>query len=236
MHVVEQKTNVLEEKRATLETLTKGRSFSAEKLGELKAKRSAAVRRLAMGDEAERKVIKEYEAEIETAALKVEGFDGLIAEAEEAVRQAISDVDKANNEQQAALADFIRAHLDAERDAAEQDLPDRIKRIGLAYVNLALELGALQVDVFRWPGGSNVFAKAIQSFHFAIEDVIKASPIQRFTPSSLGLEVHAFLPRDEEHAVPGFFEFKRVMERVKQRDSRRLTDLFHNQAGGEDRC
>jgi flagellar motor switch/type III secretory pathway protein FliN len=237
---VKQAEKALEGRKADMADLMEQNASLSEELEALRKERTVAVRDLAAGDRTKRKVAHDLDTRIEPLALRFEGMQVLIAEAEAQVKKATTGLDEAHDEERAALNAFIAERRSEEQAAIVAALPDRLQKTFDLYIELGMELGRLTLDYWRFErwSPSNVMLDYIQALEFRIgqglEERTKRGNVYPFRPPQLSLTVPSLAgPIGSAGTCSGFLET--IVKEAKKRDIAALTKAFYEQQeeGGE---
>jgi hypothetical protein len=195
----------VERREGALEKLTGEKDRLSQTIEALRNDRAAAVRDLAAGNEAKRKVIIDLEAKIVPLSLRLEGLQILFSEAEGEVTKAKGILKQAQEEEQAALAAFITERERQDREALVASAGEREKRICDLYNQLCLEVGQLQVDKWRVGGGGTekTLEDLLATLGFKINEGIKRAGLRPLTVSGCldGIQVWPLVHPDPEVAA-----------------------------------
>jgi hypothetical protein len=229
---IEQAQKAKEERKAALVDLTEKSASLSHDLEVFRRERITAVHDFAAGDNEKQKVIHDLDTKIESFALRFEGMQSLIAEAEAQVLVAAADLVKATNEEGAALNAFIAARQAEELEAYIAAIPERLKRIVALYIELGTELGRIQVDCFRYqkcPGVEKIMDLA-HGFYYRFNVLLgQEKNVRWFYPSNFLLTVQGCATPTEQHSGPLVSPVEDVIRKVKEQDLARLTDAFYKE-------
>ena len=133
----------LEAQEKKLADLQEQRDTATQELQAIQDKRAAVVRALAGGDDKQRKIILDLEAQAAPLALRLEGLSGLINEAQEKVGQAREQLAAVEEKESQELTAYVDANQAESAKAAVEragSWPGKICQLYREICELAAEL------------------------------------------------------------------------------------------------
>jgi hypothetical protein len=198
-----EKNGDLQKKQAVLDKLNTEKAALAEKIEALKVERSACVRALAAGDDAKRKMINALEEKIAPLQLRLEGLEDLIKETEAEVKAADDLLQQAKEDADKALGQFLQQRENEEREALVADVTARATRIFELQKAMALELGELEIEAWRWGGHENPLWDILRSIHHRIAEGNNAAGFKAMLFTRIIAPIEVYPLADPALGLPG---------------------------------